>query len=244
MKQCSKCLEIKAIEDFQLRSSSKDGRRGTCAKCTNARKLEILTPEQRKKKVERRKKVLECPIARAAKNAKGREYKARNRAKVLEYNSAYRKENSQKIKVARRARYQICKEKILAYHAGRKEVKAAYDKLRVQREKERLKAQGAEWKRLNKDALKAQRATRAARKKSAEGAHTKQDIEAIYAHQKGECRYCKVELNGNYHLDHRVPLSRGGSNWPVNLQILCGPCNVKKWAKDPEVFELEIGFIA
>lgn len=31
-------------------------------------------------------------------------------------------------------------------------------------------------------------------------------------------------------IDHIVPLARGGSSEPTNLQILCKRCNQKKWA--------------
>lgn len=31
--------------------------------------------------------------------------------------------------------------------------------------------------------------------------------------------------------DHRIPLSKGGSNWPANLVPSCKPCNMKKYNK-------------
>ena len=34
-------------------------------------------------------------------------------------------------------------------------------------------------------------------------------------------------------IDHILPWSRGGTNDPANLQILCGPCNRSKGARVP-----------
>jgi len=42
------------------------------------------------------------------------------------------------------------------------------------------------------------------------------------------CKFCGS--TENLEIDHIKPLSRGGSNDLVNLQILCKPCNRKKWA--------------
>jgi 5-methylcytosine-specific restriction endonuclease McrA len=38
-------------------------------------------------------------------------------------------------------------------------------------------------------------------------------------------------LSDQFHIDHKTPISRGGSNDIGNLQILCPTCNMKKGAK-------------
>jgi 5-methylcytosine-specific restriction endonuclease McrA len=39
-----------------------------------------------------------------------------------------------------------------------------------------------------------------------------------------------------FHVDHKTPLSRGGSNWPSNIVCACAECNMKKNAKTAEEF--------
>ena len=72
-----------------------------------------------------------------------------------------------------------------------------------------------------------------ARVNGAEGSHTAADISALFDAQGGACVYCKRQLGAGYHVDHIHPLSRGGSNWPTNLQLLCARCNNNKRATDP-----------
>lgn len=73
---------------------------------------------------------------------------------------------------------------------------------------------------------------RRALEKEATGSHTKEDIEKQYAFQNGKCYYCEQNL-AEYHVDHYIPLSRGGSNGPENLVIACPHCNVSKNNKLP-----------
>lgn len=48
--------------------------------------------------------------------------------------------------------------------------------------------------------------------------------------QDGKCAYCG-ESDKVWHLDHVVPVSRGGGHEIANLQVLCAGCNLRKGAK-------------
>jgi hypothetical protein len=63
------------------------------------------------------------------------------------------------------------------------------------------------------------------------GSFTVADIKRIYKAQMGLCLYCTRALNGVYHIDHKTPVSRGGSNDPKNLCCACPRCNRRKSAR-------------
>jgi 5-methylcytosine-specific restriction endonuclease McrA len=77
---------------------------------------------------------------------------------------------------------------------------------------------------------------RRAHERAAEGHFTAQDIQNLLKGQRGKCAECKKKLE-KYHIDHIIPLTRGGSNWPHNLQLLCPPCNLSKGNKLPHEFD-------
>jgi HNH endonuclease len=68
----------------------------------------------------------------------------------------------------------------------------------------------------------------------------------VFERDGGVCQYCGCNLSGSddsphvereddsnpesFHLDHVIPLSRGGNNSYDNLQILCSKCNL--WKRD------------
>jgi len=96
--------------------------------------------------------------------------------------------------------------------------------------------------RRNPEGRRARDRNRAARKRGAEGFHSKTDIDRISADQRGKCAACGRRVTRKErHVDHIQPLSKGGSNWPSNLQILCGPCNLSKSAKDPLTWARGLG---
>lgn len=59
--------------------------------------------------------------------------------------------------------------------------------------------------------------------------------------QRGLCAYCACDLEGGYHVDHIIPLSKGGRHEAVNIQLLCASCNLRKSNKDPIRFAEQNG---
>jgi len=57
---------------------------------------------------------------------------------------------------------------------------------------------------------------------------------AVYYRDRGRCVACNCDLTGlvslqcDDHFDHIIPLRQGGLNDVTNIQLLCGPCNLKK----------------
>lgn len=172
---------------------------------------------------------------------RSRNYYAENRARALEYAKA----NLDRINKRRRAHQQKNRDRI-------KETKRSWyarnaDKARAQanasykRHKKTVRTKQADFYKRNPAPFKQRARNRRALLKKAAGSHTHADIEKLYASQGGRCAICFRQLNGKYDVDHVVPLLRGGSNDPENLQLACCPCNNRKRAKDPFQFAQELG---
>lgn len=76
---------------------------------------------------------------------------------------------------------------------------------------------------------------RRAVKYNSETHFTMDDIRDLWAVYEGKCAYCRRSLqHQRWHIEHVVPLSRGGSDGPENLVLACERCNLNKAAKTPE----------
>jgi hypothetical protein len=170
-----------------------------------------------------------------------------NREKILAQNAAWRKANPGKVRAMAVAWVAANPEKTRA-------ATAAWRKANP----ERARAMCAAWRKANPEGANAARvawatvnpekgradcANRRARISGAEGRHTAEEVKRLLARQKYLCAVCKKSIEVGYHKDHIVPLSRGGSNYIRNIQLLCPTCNCKKGSKHPIRFMREMGYL-
>jgi 5-methylcytosine-specific restriction endonuclease McrA len=183
-------------------------------------------------------------------------WKAANHDKVLEWSRDYYQRNRESIlaKAAEKyaadpslfkARYvanaDAIKARVNAYRLARPDETRAAKEAWYAANKEVVKQRVREWNSANPEATRCRGRNYRARFRGAEGSHTGGDIKALFVQQRGRCIYCNVKLGKGYHVDHVVPLIKGGSNWPSNLQLTCDKCNNHKRATDPLEFARRLG---
>ena len=102
---------------------------------------------------------------------------------------------------------------------------------------ERMKRENPVWWRAKR---RADSANRRAAKRQAQGRFTAQDVEQQFTAQKGKCWWCtnplETEGKNRFHVDHRIPLAKGGTNAPENICCACPLCNLSKFSKMPWEF--------
>jgi 5-methylcytosine-specific restriction endonuclease McrA len=71
------------------------------------------------------------------------------------------------------------------------------------------------------------------------------DIKGLFEQQDGLCFYCGELLYSSFdkevHIEHKTPISRGGTSDISNLVLSCSACNFAKHTKTAEEFLLERG---
>ncbi len=77
---------------------------------------------------------------------------------------------------------------------------------------------------------------RRARRLGSLGNYTAADIARILTQQNHRCFYCQADISKKCHVEHKTPLSRGGSNGPENIVCSCASCNFKKHTKTDAEF--------
>ena len=58
----------------------------------------------------------------------------------------------------------------------------------------------------------------------------------LYEIQNNNCPYCSNNMKNDIHIDHIIPLSKNGSNKVHNLILCCSYCNLRKNAKELDIW--------
>jgi 5-methylcytosine-specific restriction endonuclease McrA len=114
--------------------------------------------------------------------------------------------------------------------------------------KEEIRQKRKEYVRNNRALIRAHVRLRHARRKANKhgggGKYKVSDIDYLFALQKGNCVFCLQPLvKGHFHIDHYVPLAKGGTNDRSNLRLLHKKCNLTKGARDPAEHALQNGLL-
>lgn len=165
-----------------------------------------------------------------------REYRKKNPEKVAEIEKKYRTAN--KIKRS------ICS--ATWNNANKERVKINRKKWYEMQREHILQLQKA-WRKANPEKVREMNIkkghNRRAKIQSCGGQLSKGIVATLLERQNGKCACCGVKLNGEYHLDHIMPLALGGKNADDNVQLLLPKCNLKKGAKHPVDYMRERGLL-
>lgn len=227
-KACTKCGLFVPLERFYIHQSGRYAGRPlswckSChnkmtAECAARRPVDLVRAQARARTLDyyyrHRKKLLEKQRAQRDTD-EYRAYARRTRRKNAEhYNEVQRRaraENPQRERERRQRFHALHPEKAAEYSA-------AYRERHRQQWRERARARNSRLRAL---------------RSGAPGHHAPVDVIRLWHHQRGECARCGVRFgkqphNGGFEVDHILPLSRGGSDWPHNLQLLCRSENRQK----------------
>lgn len=205
MKRCSKCKQMKSLNDYGADKRNKDGKQSKCKRC------------YADYQVERRKD----PVLKAADAAASKLWAAEHPERVRNLHNTARRKRRQdpayrgRERAENRAIYARVYKDDPKYQAGNRERALAWYRENSDSDRYRLSRRQRE-------------NARRARKRAAEvtGPVPLEVYEAVLA--SGSCVYCSQLADT---IDHVTPLARGGHEAEYNLVPCCGPCNSRKGAK-------------
>lgn len=149
---------------------------------------------------------------RKHKNAVNAQYAKNHKIEKVDYDKQRRENNKDEINSKKRKYYHFC---------GGKEV-------------------GNAWKSNNKELVRSYAHNAKAKRRSMlkDSNITHKDLTNWQKQQLKVCKYCSVDCVDNYHIDHVIPLTKGGQHSLDNLTISCPSCNHSKGNKTLAEWEL------
>lgn len=239
-KTCTKCGQTLPKNNFAKCASKKDGLQSQCRECRSrsAKARRAENPE----------------LARA----KAKEWRDKNKDKTAYYFQTYKEKNPDRLKASRKKYYdnnrdvlsQKAKEWAVAnpdkvsakqerWRINNPEKVAAKKRKYYLKHADRIKEKSTRYYLENRESVKVNRKNWTANnpeKKAASRYRRRSRMETVFTISAAEiarlydspCAYCG---NPSEHLDHVIPLSRGGEHRIGNLVGACAKCNLSKHDK-------------
>lgn len=218
-KACSKCGEVKPLEEFYRDSRKRDGRQSACRACSLVASASWKARNKERRRAtnaaweaanrDRRKAITASWYAanRERKRATGVAWRAANRERKRATDEAYRSNNLERVRAASRS--------WVAANA------------------ERAKANTARWAAAHPDKIVEKEARRRARKANAP---VRENIsrQRVWARDRGRCHICGKKCDPQkWDIEHIVPLSHGGEESMRNVAVAHPRCNYRKGTTGP-----------
>jgi len=239
-KTCTRCGKVyPATPEFFHRNKNRiDGLVPACKVCELTRHTKYREEHREKRNAQRRKHYAEnADEIRAHK----RQYYAENAEHICENKRRWKKKNPEKIRNIRRNWEKNNRERRRElprqYRERNHEDVLRHDREWRERNREKVRESSRRYHNNNRARAQKGKAMRRARMLNSEGTFTAADVQLIYKSQQGKCWWCGKSVGDDYHLDHRIPLAKNGTNHPENLCISCPECNRRKGAKMPWEFD-------
>lgn len=163
------------------------------------------------------------------------QYRAANAEKLAGIFSAYYQANKDRIRI-RAKEYRkatAARDKVKKLTAAYKADKARWDRADYQRHASGRRAATRLYALLHPDESRGWKRNYKAKKHSAFVEHVDESI--VYERDMGLCQVCGLPVEiGEFHLDHRIALSRGGEHSYANCQTAHDICNIRKSSKLPD----------
>jgi 5-methylcytosine-specific restriction endonuclease McrA len=214
-KCCTSCSTEKPPSEFGNHKIMKDGLMTVCRVCVAAKNKAAYQASKDERKV---KSAAYRARTKEQKAEAASRYRAANKEKIAAAQATYRSKNAEKLKAGKAEWYQA--------------------------NKESCAERSATWHKENPERHLVHTQNRRALKKQGDGRISQGLTARLLALQKGRCACCKGDLKElGRHLDHIVPLSKGGAHEDANIQLLCPSCNTSKRDKLPHEFMRQRGYL-
>jgi 5-methylcytosine-specific restriction endonuclease McrA len=178
-------------------------------------------------------------------------YYERNRAKVLEAKRIHRIENHEAYVQRDRERYlstlEYQKQRNANYRANNPEKRRVAMKSWRDRNPDKIKAYSKRYYKDHEHAMRVKalkyyrehleecllrsrkyNATRRLMEKNQGDGYSAAEVRLQYSSQHGKCWHCGKHVGKKFHVDHLIPLKKGGRHDASNIVIACAFCNLSK----------------